>query len=248
MTPFFSIITVCYNAEDTIARTIACIDAQDFAEYEHIIVDGASEDDTMTIIDQADKTKRTVLSEPDSGLYHAMNKGLAIAKGLYVIFLNAGDKFHGRDTLSRLYLAARDTMPDILYGQTVIVDNDGRNPWPRHLTAPPTLSVSSFARGMVVCHQAFVPSRLIASEYNLHYRFSADYDWCIRCLKHSTHNVYIGDEPMIDYLEGGLTQKNHWKSLWERYTIMCRHYGLIMATLRHVGFLFRDAMRKIKKQ
>lgn len=248
MKPLFSIITVTYNAAGTVERTLHSVASQACTLYEHIIVDGASRDETLAIVAAAPEPERLrIISEPDRGLYDAMNKGLGMARGDYLIFLNAGDKFHSPETLQ---LIADKIMtadyPGIVYGQTELVDDKGVYVGPRHLTAPATLTYRDFARGMLVCHQAFVVLRRIAPYYDLRYRFSADYDWCVQCLQHSRHNVYAGDV-LIDYLSEGLTTANRRKSLLERYRIMCRYYGTLPTTLRHVGFLLRDMRRKLKK-
>lgn len=245
MKPLLSIITVTYNAADTLGRTLESVDSQSFTGYEHLVVDGASTDGTLRLTEQHLSPRRRVISEKDSGLYDAMNKGICNTDGTYLLFLNAGDKFHDSDVLQRIADAIEaNHEPGILYGQTLIVDKDGKNGHPRHLTAPAVLTLKSFADGMVVCHQAFVAHRKIISFYNLKYRYSADYEWCIRCLQHSRHNVYLGDEPIIDYLEDGLTTRNRNKSLRERFRIMCCYYGTLPTIFRHFRFLLRHLRRK----
>lgn len=248
LTPLFSIITVCYNAGHTIGRTIESVDAQTCSDYEHVIIDGVSTDDTLVIANEHRSPRRFVFSERDNGIYDAMNKGMSLTKGRYLIFLNAGDKFHAPDTLERMRKAVEENAeePGILYGQTAIVDDNGKYLGPRHLKAPKKLTLKSFATGMVVCHQAFVPLRRIADGYSPYYRFSADYDWCIKCLQHSRNNVYLGDEPLIDYLNEGVTTRNHGASLRERFKIMARYYGTLPTIIRHIGFAFRTIVRKIK--
>lgn len=238
--PFFSIITITYNAEDTVLPTLESIARQDFTDYEHLVIDGASSDSTLSLVDAAPgAARRRVLSEPDNGLYDAMNKGLSRATGQYLIFLNAGDTFHTPDTLSLIAQTARKAgMPGVIYGQTDLVDSEGRYIGPRHLTAPDKLTAADFARGMLVCHQAFVARRDIATPYNTRWRFSADYDWCIRCLRASDSNVYTG-AVLIDYLSEGLTTRNRRRSLIERFKIMCEYYGTIPTALRHLGFAIR---------
>lgn len=238
--PLFSIITVTYNAAATLPPTLASVAAQTFRDYEHIIIDGASTDGTQAM---ATAAGATLLSEPDDGLYDAMNKGLDIASGDYIIYLNAGDAFHAPDTLQRVAdaIAANGT-PGMVYGQTVIVDADRRVLGPRHLTAPEQLDYTDFARGMVVCHQAMAVRRAIAPHYNMAYRYSADYEWSIRVLQLSRLNVYIGGI-MIDYLNEGETTRHHRRSLLERFRIMCRYYGTLPTLMRHIGFALR-AMRR----
>ncbi len=239
MKPLFSIITITYNAEATIEPTLRSIGQQTCKLYEHLVIDGASTDSTLQIVNRAANELTTIVSEPDKGLYDAMNKGLARAQGDYVIFLNAGDSFHSPDTLQLIADAAMDhDYPGIIYGQTDIVDANRRRIGPRHLTAPEVLEFKSMAQGMVVCHQAFVALRKITEPFDLRYRFSADYEWCLRCLKKSKRNQYV-DAVLIDYLNEGVTTRNHRKSLIERFKIMCRYYGTLPTMVRHIKFLFR---------
>lgn len=252
MHPLFSIITVCYNADATIGRTMESVAAQGFDDYEHIIVDGASKDGTLDKVRMLSTSRTRVISEPDSGIYDAMNKGLDRAGGKYLIFLNAGDRFHSSDSLQHIADGAvNNNFPGIIYGQTDLVDNDGRRIGPRHLTAPPQLTYKSFAQGMMVCHQAFVVLARIAMPYNTRYRYSADYEWCIRCLQHSRSNHYL-PEVLVDYLSEGVTTVHRRRSLMERFNIMCRYYGTISTILRHIKFLprflrHRRAMKSANK-
>lgn len=245
--PLFSIITAAYNAADTVGRTLASVDAQTFADYEHIVVDGASADGTTDLVAGAENPARRMISEPDRGLYDAMNKGIAAATGRYLIFLNAGDKFHSPDTLQLLAdTVAREDTPGIVYGQTLIVDDAGRTVGERHLRAPVELTLNSFASGMLVCHQAFVPLRRIAGFYNLKYRYSSDYEWCIRCLQHSRKNVGLTDTYLVDYLSEGLTTRHRLPSLMERFRIMAYYYGFFSTVGRHFGFVVRALRRRLK--
>jgi glycosyltransferase involved in cell wall biosynthesis len=239
MAPLFSIITVTYNASNTIKRTLDSVDSQTCKVYEHLIVDGASKDDTLAIVNRAASSLRIVKSSPDKGIYDAMNKGIGMAKGDYLIFLNAGDAFHDETTLQKIADAIMENdYPGIVYGQTNLVDINGRYLAPRHLRAPERLKLSSFANGMLVCHQAFVVLRKIAPLYDLKYRLSADYEWCIRCLQHSKRNCYI-DDVLIDYLSEGMTTANRRASLIERFKIMSKYYGFMPTLARHLRFIPR---------
>lgn len=245
-TPRFSIITVTYNAAHTVGRTVASVASQTCRDYEHIIVDGASVDGTLDRVREACTRPDTLVvrSEPDCGIYDAMNKGIGISRGTYLIFLNAGDKFHSPATLQTISDSIDAAgIPGIVYGQTDLVDDSGAYLAPRHLTAPASLGYRDFARGMLVCHQAFVALKRIAPLYDTAYRFSADYDWCIRCLQHSRRNEYI-DDVLIDYLSEGLTTANRRKSLRERFRIMSYYYGLLPTMLRHAGFAVRFLRNK----
>ena len=101
-TPKFSIITVTYNAEKVLEETIQSVISQTYHHVEYIIVDGASKDGTLSIIDRYRSRITTVVSEPDKGLYDAMNKAISLASGDYLCFLNAGDCFHEDDTLQQM--------------------------------------------------------------------------------------------------------------------------------------------------
>lgn len=244
--PLFSIITVTYNAEETLPATLESVACQTFRNYEHLIVDGASSDSTMAIAGKFDNPNLRCFSSPDNGIYDAMNKGLADAEGAYVIFLNAGDRFHSPDTLAHIAdTIMSHNFPGLVYGQTDIVDASGARIGPRHLTAPANLTLKDFAQGMLVCHQAFVALRRITAPYNLHYRFSSDYEWCIRVLQHSRHNILL-DEVIIDYLNEGTTTRNHRRSLMERFRIMSYYYGFFPTLMRHFKFLGRYLKRNGK--
>lgn len=244
--PLFSIITITFNAEKVLPPTLASVKSQSFTDYEQLVVDGASTDGTVALARQSGIGRLSVVSEPDKGLYDAMNKGISRASGEYLIFLNAGDAFHSPSSLQELADTIAASHPDIAYGQTQIVDADRRFIAMRHLTAPEHLSFDSFKQGMLVCHQAFVVRRELAEPYDLRYRFSADYEWCLRCLKKAKRCASTGTT-LIDYLADGLTDKNHKASLRERFDIMCRYYGTLPTVVRHAGFFMRNLKRKYLK-
>ncbi len=247
--PFLSIITVTYNAETTIGRTLKSVEAQIYRGFiEHIIIDGASKDGTVSIVEDYRKrnsaTTVTVVSEPDKGLYDAMNKGLRLAKGEFVCFLNAGDKLHDPKTIEDVFDSLGN--PDeigIIYGDTDIVDDEGRFLRHRHLNAPATLTWKSFKQGMLVCHQSFYARRGLCATFDTRYRFSADVDWCIRVMKEGAerHLKNFNTQAVLtDYLDSGMTTRNHKASLIERFKVMEHHYGLPSTLWHHFLFLFRQ--------
>lgn len=238
----FSIITICYNASATIERTLRSVTGQTWTDREYIIVDGASKDSTLEIISRYRDKVDILVSEPDKGLYDAMNKGLKLATGNYVIFMNAGDRFHEDSTLEQIAAQVQqlDKLPGVIYGNTALTNMAGEIYGMRRLSPPERLNWKSFKNGMLVCHQAFYARRDIAEPYDLKYRFSADVDWCIRVMKradtlHNTHLV------VADYLEdgSGVTIDNRKASLKERFAIMRKHYGLPSTLLHHAWFAVR---------
>ena len=256
----FSIITITYNAEKVLQRTLDSVRSQTYRDMEHLIVDGASTDKTVAMADayrQRASYDVVVRSEPDRGIYDAMNKGLRLATGDYVVFMNAGDTFHDERTLERVLggiteLRNSETpelRPAVIYGDTDIVDSEGRFLRKRHLSVPDRLTWRSFRRGMLVCHQAFYARLDIARDipYDLQYRHSADVDWCIRVMKEAERrHLPLRRVPGVvaDFMDGGNTTQNHRASLKERFTVMRRHYGLLTTLAMHAWFLVRAVLRK----
>lgn len=255
----FTIITCTYQAEKELKRTLRSVLEQTYKDVEHLIVDGASTDATLQLAQtystesQAQNNGHQVMvtSEPDKGLYDAMNKGLRHATGDYVLFLNAGDTFPSESTLTQVAACAEraSVLPGVLYGDTDIVDNEGRFVRHRRLSPPKQLSWKSFMQGMVVCHQAFYARTDLAKQvpYQLKYRYSADVDWCIRVMKMAQKqglplcNVQI---VVANYLDGGMTEKNHKASLKERFRVMESHYGYLPTLFMHAWFAVRSVLKK----
>ena len=243
----FTVITVTYNAEHTLRRTLKSVQEQTYLNIEHIIVDGNSTDATVELIKQHARENTRWISEKDSGIYDAMNKASAMANGQYICYLNAGDAFYEKETVEKLVSTAKKHQhPDILYGETVIVDNKGRFLHNRRLKAPKRLHWQSFKQGMLVCHQAFIISRSLFEPYDLTYRFSSDVDWCIRLMKKS-RSIVNTHEVLIKYLNEGITTTNRKASLKERYRIMTKHYGSLSTILHHAWFVVRAIVRPEKK-
>jgi len=246
--PLITVITITYNAAATLRPTMESVARQTFGDFEYLLIDGASTDDTLKITRDFPIPQLRIFSEPDHGLYNAMNKGLRLASGEYVIFLNAGDSFAGPDILRHYAdaIESSSTRPGMVYGQTLIVDSHRRPLGERHLRAPERLTFKSFANGMEVCHQAMCVRRDLAPDFDEKYRFSADYDWSVKVLRQSPLNVYINDY-VAHYLSEGVTTANHKASLIERFCIMCRHYGVLPTVFRHAGFAIRELKQKFNQ-
>lgn len=236
--PFVTIITVCYNAEQTITPTLLSVQNQTYEGMEYLVIDGASTDGTLCLVREL-APRAKVYSEPDRGIYDAMNKGLSYAQGTYVWFLNAGDLLPSVNTVAHLAqeAMAQESLPDVLYGYTRLIDQEGRDLGLRRLSPPKQLNWKSFEQGMLVCHQSFIARRSLAPQYDLSYRFSSDFDWCIRVLR-GAKAVHRVDEVLSLYLSEGATTANHRRSLYERWQIMCRYYGFGRTLWQHVRFLF----------
>ena len=181
----FSVVTITYNAASVLQPTLDSVLMQDYPHVEHIIIDGASTDNTLEIAkayqQQSDEAENEhivrIQSEPDEGLYDAMNKGLQQATGDYIVFLNAGDRFPNPDTLDKVVLAAvvgdGEELPAVLFCDTDIIDEKGNFISHRRLSPSERLTWRSFRYGMLVCHQAFYARLDIARSllYDTTYRY-----------------------------------------------------------------------------
>lgn len=234
-----SVITVTYNAEQVLEPTLKSIFAQDYDDIESIVIDGGSSDGTVNILKKYDAQIACWVSEPDQGLYDAMNKGLKKATGDYVCFINAGDILYSSTTVSRMMEEIRkNNLPDVIYGETAMIDGVGNRLGMRRLKPPKRLSWKSFKWGMLVCHQSFLVKRKIAPFYDTGYRLAADYDWCIRCM-HSADRICNSHLIFSGFLEGGVSTARRKEGLKERFRVMCRYYGFGGTVLRHIWFAFR---------
>jgi len=254
-------ITITYNAATVVKRTLDSVLQQDYPHITHLIVDGASTDDTLQLVndytrqsnDAGNGHRVLVMSEPDKGIYDAMNKGLRSLENCsgsdYVCFLNAGDFLPASDIARRVAEQAQG-QPGVLYGNTDIVDDKGHFLRHRRLQPPEQLTWKSFRQGMLVCHQAFYARTdlAICTPYDQeHFRFSADVDWCIRVMKAAQkeqaplHNLHM---VVANYTEEGQTTLHHRESLKERYRVMERHYGRVQTFLLHCWFALRSLIKK----
>ena len=136
--PTFSIITITYNAVRLVEQTLLNVLSQSYPNIEYIVIDGGSTDGTVDIIRRYESGLAYWVSEPDKGIYDAMNKGLQKATGDYVSFINAGDTLCSSDTVQSVVskLQKRKALPDIIYGETNIVDEERRSLGLRRLRAP----------------------------------------------------------------------------------------------------------------
>jgi glycosyltransferase involved in cell wall biosynthesis len=223
-----SIITVVYNSEKYIRRTIESIVGQDYPAIEYIIIDGKSKDTTMQIVNEYRDRIAVVVSEPDKGLYDAMNKGLRLATGSYVLYINSGDALSSPTLLSDIF----NNVPadsDVIYGDTQITDEDGNILHNRRHRPPEHLTWRDYKRGMLVCHQSFIAKRTLCNEYDTQYRYAADFDWCLNILLKSRVVTNYGKDISL-FMDGGQTKRTIVPGLKERYRIMCKYYGKAKAT------------------
>ena len=206
-TPLFSIITVTYNAGEKVLKTIESVYEQSFTNYEYILVDGASEDDTVHIIDENQEKfdnkciSYNYISEKDNGIYEAMNKSISMAKGKWVCFLNAGDLFYDSETLQTISKAieAKNGI-DIVYGDTIEFKANGLSIYRK------ALPIDQIVQAIPFFHQSCVTQLNLLKQYkfDLRYRICADYDFFLKCYLNKAYFEYI-ENPLSRYEYGGLS-------------------------------------------
>lgn len=228
--PILSVITVVYNNAADIERTMLSVLNQTYKGIEYIIVDGGSTDGTLQVIEKYKGRIAKLISEKDKGIYDAMNKGLAMATGDYVLFMNSADELYAADTVATVFATAPDA--DIYYGETEMIDSQGNNLGRRRHAAPGDFTWRSFKYGMSVSHQAIYIKRSLVEPYDPKYQLSADIDWILRAAKKAKSIVNV-HQYVAKYQVGGMSKLKHRQSLSERFDIMKRHYGLLPTVFNH---------------
>lgn len=238
-----SVISITYNNFQGLKKTLEVFEGRAFAEIEVVIVDGNSSDGTKEFLAAQNITKNWV-SEPDKGIYNAMNKGLAMASGDYVWFLNSGDYAYDIESVSAILEALRPHIVDALYGETMMVDAEGKPLGTRSAIStrklPDELGWKSFSMGMNVSHQSFIIRRSLALPYDEQYKHVADIDWMIRCLKQCRNVVKLSNIISCFTVDGHST-KNREASNKERYKVLAKQYGWLPNLWNH----FRIVLRKL---
>lgn len=243
LTPKISIITIVYNNVRDIEYTIRSVMKQTYANIEYIIVDGFSTDGTLDVIEKYREEIAILISEKDNGIYDAMNKGLNVATGDYVLFLNSGDELYEDMTLEKVFSSADNA--DVYYGETKLVDEERNILGDRRHKAPKRFNWKSFRYGMSICHQAIYVKRSIAEPYDLQYKLSADIDWVIRAAKKADKIVNV-NQYVAKYLVGGMSQQRHKQSLQERFQIFKKHYGTLPNLINHGVIAGKFLLHRLK--
>jgi glycosyltransferase involved in cell wall biosynthesis len=226
-----TIITVVFNSKNFLESTINSILQQTYRNIEYIIIDGGSTDGTIDIIKKYESQISYWVSEPDKGIYDAMNKGIAVSKGDYLWFMNSGDHIYSADTLEKTVQGCK-TSADIYYGETEIVDEHGNKLRMRRHKAPEILTWKSFRTGMMVSHQSIIVKKNITPFYDLKYKVSADIDWCLKILRKS--EIICNSHLILSkIIKQGFSKKFQNTSLKERFWIMAKNYGFFTTVYYH---------------
>lgn len=243
--PKLTVITIVYNNVRDIERTIKSVINQTHKDIEYIIIDGASNDGTLEVIEKYRKHTAKIVSEKDKGIYDAMNKGLALATGDYVLFMNSGDEIYDNQTVEDVFDTANAA--DIYYGETEMYNDDWESLGRRRHEAPENFTWTSFKFGMSISHQAIYIRRSILTPYDLKYKYSSDIDWIIKAAKKASNIVNV-HRYVAKYLVGGMSKKKHSESLKERFQIFTKYYGLIPNIFNHAVIAFNLGIYFLKNR
>lgn len=225
-----SIITVCYNSADTIAATLASVASQTHADIEHIVIDGASTDSTLEQIQQHGQHITVLVSEPDGGIYDAMNKGIALATGDIVCFLNADDRYASPKVLADIALQMQLEQLDALAGDVAFFRAEA----PEHMVR--RYSSSHFkperlAWGWMPSHPALFIRRKVyqyVGPFRTDYRIAGDYEWITRAFKHGNLRYQYRAEVLTHMQMGGISTRGWRNTLLLNQEVLraCRENGV----------------------
>ena len=248
MSRTFSVITINYNNLNGLKRTLRSVQEQTARDQiELIVIDGGSTDGGAEFLRSAENLIDLLVIEKDGGIYDAMNKGMRLATGKYVWFVNSGDAIHDSGVAEKLIPFTTDS-PGVIYGDTMFIDQSGHElglisrlkPQP----LPEKLGPGSFRFGMNVCHQSFIARRDLCPDYDLKYRQAADIDWIIRILKGKPESVRV---PFVvaDFETGGSSYQHEKRAWKERFSVLRHHYGTVANLINHVWILDRRLLFNI---
>lgn len=194
----FTIITVCLNIASTIRRTCESIVNQTFQDFQWIVVDGASTDGTLDILKEYSSRIDILISEPDKGIYNAMNKGIKLATGEYINFMNGGDEFYNNEVLQEVF----DTNPtaDVIYGDEYKIKGEKKYLFKNWESVTPELLYQRYG----IAHQSSFTKTIVLKKYgfNENYKISADYDFFIKICKKGYSFIKIATIVNLFYEDG----------------------------------------------
>lgn len=203
-----SVITGVYNAQNTVAECIESVLRQNFKNVEYIIIDGGSTDNTLKIIEKYRDKVNVIVSEPDKGVYDAMNKGIALATGDIVGTLNADDYYASDNILQQVAMAFLEQNTDIIYGNLDYVDINANviRKWRSGI-----YRIGLFNWGWMPPHPTFYCCKRLFDElgsYKLDYGSAADYELMLRFIHHNKSSVYYLNTVMVKMVIGGISNKS----------------------------------------
>lgn len=223
-----SIVTVVYNAEDTIEKTIKSVNNQTYKNIEYIVIDGFSKDKTWDIVIKNKKKINKCVQVKDSGIYDAMNQSLKYCSGEYVYFLNSGDTFYDNNVIYDIVkeLCEDNKLPEMIYGGII-----HKNPIPgvySQKVKNRSFSIKELSEGKTINHQALMIKKQTIEElngFNILYKLSADFDMECKIFKSSYYRIKYINRIVIKFYGGGASSKL-WNVYFEKIRIIKNHFGI----------------------
>jgi glycosyltransferase involved in cell wall biosynthesis len=239
--PRISVITVIFNGEKYLEKTIQSVVNQTYPNIEYIIVDGGSTDGTVDIVKKYSSQITRWVSEKDNGIYDAMNKGLSMASGIWVNFLNGGDQYHDSEVLMNLFGSGDTQAMNFIYGDSINVHRD----YHKYIRAQ-KLSRNSLRRSLGVCHQAVFVRKSISPMYNTSFRYKAEYNWVIDIVYSiPISSIRYLPVPVVYYSLGGFSEKGMLANLTEFISTTRKRFGIVQVLLNSPVYL-RIYLRYVK--
>ncbi len=225
-----SIITTTYNSASTIRDTLESVNAQTYPDIEHIIVDGASKDNTLDLVKKYGKRVSLIISEPDKGIYDAMNKGIKAATGDVIGILNSDDFFTSDDVISAIVFAFENNDIDAVYGDVHYVNPENLNKCIRYYSSA-VFKPSLFKFGIMPAHPSFYVKRSCYEKYGLYsldYKIASDFDLLIRFLYTHKIKYWYLKKDFVTMRTGGESTRNlNNRMLINKEDLKaCRKYGI----------------------
>ena len=238
MRPFVTIITVCFNNEHTIENTILSVKKQKYANYEYIIVDGASTDNTLEVINAYSETIDVLISEKDNGIYDAMNKGLTLAKGNVIGFLHADDEFANELVLTDIYESfERNGDLSAIYGDLNYIYNNESSSIFR-VWKSCSFTQDLLKKGWMPPHPTLYVRRECFKElkgFNTNYKISSDYDFILSLFSNENYMTHYIPKVLVNMSVGGASNKSFkniiQKSLEDFNILRCNGSSMISSLI-----------------
>ncbi len=241
--PQVSVITVCYNSEHAIEKTLISVTGQVYENIEYIIIDGGSTDKTNEIIQKYRDQIDLWISEKDEGIYDAMNKAVALAKGEWINFMNAGDTFRDNQVIKDIFDKTRTLGEQVIYGKSI-------NIYPTFTQKGTILKPDQMWKAMPINHQAMFMKTKVLQKYGFDqkYRFAADYDLIMRLKTDHISFIFIDQFiSMVDCIDS-TSVKNILQSISERKEIATRNGSNLKIRLYYFLLVSRIKLFRVVKK
>ena len=237
--PKVTVVTVCFNAINDLENTILSVLSQKYENLEYIIVDGKSTDGTLQIISKYKSKIDYLISEKDDGIYHAMNKSIKIATGVWILFLNAGDRFYNNNVLEQIFNKKIESEKLVIYGNTCLsIENE--------FFFAPALPINEIEKHLPFCHQSALIKTIYLKNhpFNLEFKVTSDYNSFYDIYKLNSQAFFY--QPIIISIYNsnfGFSQNNILTCIREE-AIISQYYSTLLLKFRLSYFYIRALLNK----